>query len=404
MTILSYLRTNGIRHTLEVIYRHKIDNFFKLVINKITSNNLSNIIVIEGHNDFDSNGGAIYNYLIKNGYNKDYKIVWLLKNKLTKKLPSNVTYCYLNKPSVRKNYFLCKAKYILTCNNAIGSIKKDQVSIYMTHGPVSLKAVKGIATLPSNLRYCFMPSDYLKPILIDQYGIGSGTKTIELGYPMHDILYTKEKGDLSKITTYNYNKVILWMPTFRKSWFGRNDSLAEFPLGIPIFRDLTELETLNRRLLSDDSLLIIKIHPMQDLSTINIPEKFSNIKIIDGNYVQKNNIDNYRLMKDVNALISDYSSSAYDFLHLDRPIAFTMDDFNSYKLDYIVDNPLELMCGNKINNISDFLSFVEYVISDKDDFSMERRRVFNKLFKFHDGNSSRRLVEFMGIHNMGQRN
>lgn len=398
MAILSYLKDNGVRHTLKIIYRHKIDKIFNLAINKITNNKLSNIIVIEGHNDFDSNGGAIYNYLIKNGYNKDYKIVWLLKNKLTKKLPSNVTYCYLNKPSIRKSYFLCKAKYILTCNNAIGSIKKGQVSIYMTHGPVSLKAVKGIATLPSNLSYCFMPSNYLKPILIDQYGIGNGTKTIELGYPMHDILYSKEKGDLEKITTHNYNKVILWMPTFRKSRFGRNDSSIEFPLGIPIFRKLIELESLNRKLSVDNSLLIIKIHPMQDLSTINIPEEFSNIKVIDGNYVRKNNIDNYRLMKDVDALISDYSSSAYDFLHLDKPIAFTMDDFNSYKLDYIVDNPLELMCGNKINDASDFMKFIEYVINGKDDFSTERHQVFDKIFKFHDGNSSKRLVEFMGIH------
>lgn len=399
MAILSYLKNNGVRHTLEVIYRHKIDNILKLVISKITSNNLSNIIVIEGHNDFDSNGGAIYNYLIKNGYNKDYKIVWLLKNKLTKKLPPNVTHCYLNKPSIRKNYFLCKAKYILTCNNAIGSTKEGQVSVYMTHGPVSLKAVKGIATLPDNLSYCFMPSDYLKPILMEQYGIGDRTEPVELGYPMHDVFYSQEKGDLPKITNHKYKKVILWMPTFRKSWFGRNDSSVEFPLGIPIFRDLIELESLNKKLASNDSLLVIKVHPMQDLSTINISEEFSNIKVIDGNYMRKNNIDNYRLMKDVDALISDYSSSAYDFLHLDKPIAFTMDDFNSYKLDYIVDNPLELMCGNKINNVDDFINFIEYVINEKDDFSTERHQVFDKIFKFHDGNSSKRLVEFMGIHN-----
>ena len=48
---------------------------------------LKDIIVLESHNDFDSNGGAFYDYLIKNGYNKKYKIVWMLKNPKPKNLP-----------------------------------------------------------------------------------------------------------------------------------------------------------------------------------------------------------------------------------------------------------------------------------------------------------------------------
>ena len=48
----------------------------------------------ESHNDFDSNGGAFYNYLIQNEYNKKYKIVWLIKHKesLNVQLPKNVAY------------------------------------------------------------------------------------------------------------------------------------------------------------------------------------------------------------------------------------------------------------------------------------------------------------------------
>ncbi|MBZ4251954.1 teichoic acid biosynthesis protein, partial [Streptococcus pneumoniae] len=48
---------------------------------------LRNSIVIECHTDFENNGGAFYDYLINNEYNKKYKIVLLLKDKLVKELP-----------------------------------------------------------------------------------------------------------------------------------------------------------------------------------------------------------------------------------------------------------------------------------------------------------------------------
>lgn len=51
-----------------------------------------NTIVIESHNDFDFNGRAFYNYLVKNNYNEKYLIVWLLRNKnnAKRKKPKNV--------------------------------------------------------------------------------------------------------------------------------------------------------------------------------------------------------------------------------------------------------------------------------------------------------------------------
>ena len=67
---------------------------------------LRNTIIIESHNDFDSNGGALYDYLIENGYNSKYKIVWLLRNSKPKNLPNNVVGFNLFKPSLIKEYYL----------------------------------------------------------------------------------------------------------------------------------------------------------------------------------------------------------------------------------------------------------------------------------------------------------
>ena len=118
------------------------------------------------------------------------------------------------------------------------------------------------------------------------------------------------------------------MPTFRKGiTFEREDSTAIEPLGIPIFKIMDEIQDLNDYLKTNNALLIIKIHPMQDLNSIKIHD-YSNIKVLNGYSVKKLGVDNYRLMKDTDALISDYSSAAYDYMHLDRPVGFTMDDAN----------------------------------------------------------------------------
>lgn len=398
MNPVKYIKLYGIKHTLRVLYQYKIDDWTRKIIKVCTGEKIiPNLIIIESHNDFDSTGGAFYDYLIKNKYNDKYKIIWLIKNKKVKKLPKNVKQFYLYKPSFLKNYYITCAKFILTCQDAIGSIKKQQISIYLTHGAFGLKDCKGKIDLPKNLTYCLMPSDYVTPLLVDQYNLSINTKTIEVGFPTHDIFYNKESGDLNKVTNKKYKKVILWMPTFRKGKaFNRNDSTIEFPLGIPIIQDFEMFNKVNDQLRKNDSLLIIKLHPMQDLSSVKIHE-LSNIRVLTGESIKKKNIDNYRLMKDADALISDYSSAAYDFLHLNKPLAFTIDDLKEYKLGLISNNPNEFMCGELIKNYNDFIKFINDVLENRDCFIEMRKQVFSKVFKYHDGESSKRLAKFMNL-------
>lgn len=102
-------------------------------------------------------------------------------------------------------------------------------------------------------------------------------------------------------------------------------------------------------------------------------------------------------MKDADALVSDYSSAAYDYMHLDRPVGFTMDDANEYKLGFIVDNPDELIGGQIINDKNDFVSFINDVLNNKDPYQEKRHEVFDKSYKFHDGNSCQRLAELLKL-------
>ena len=398
MNPYKYLREHGIKHTLRIIYMYKLKQWEKKATDLLTKNfSLKNTIIIESHNDFDENGGAFYNYLIKHNYNKKYKIVWLLKHKTPKSLPKNVYSFPLYGPSWKREFIISRAKYILTDQDCIGSNRKEQISVYLTHGGFGLKKWRGKLTLPGNLSYALMTSKALTSVERYNDGIENTTvKSIILGFPEHDTIYKKSDMEINKITKKRFSKTILWMPTFRKGLDGRNDTTAENNLGIPIINDLNEYEKLNNYLVQNNALLIIKIHPMQDLSTVKI-HSLSNIIVLKGKEVKRMNLNSYSLMKDTDALISDYSSAAYDYMHLNRPIGFTMDDVDDYKLGLIVDNPERLIGGKVIKNNVEFLEFIQEILDGKDTYKAKRNHVFDIVFDYHDGNSCERLAKFLKL-------
>lgn len=393
----------GFGYVMGIILQNKIyrplDNIV-MTLGKILFSRfrLRDTIIIESHNDFDMNGGAFYDYLLKNGYTEKYKIVWMLRNSVPKEFPENVIGFNMFKPNLRKSYYLCTAKYMTSDHHIINRERRGQIACYLTHGPVGLKACKGKTVIPENMDCVLTPSEFLSPIMADQLGIPCPNSIQHiLGFPMHDVFYNDEEGDLNRITKRKYYKVILWMPTFRKSVdFNRNDSMSDLPLGIPILRSQESCERLNAFLRKENVLLIVKIHPMQDLTTVKI-YGLSNIIVLDANSVKKLGVDNYRLMKDVDALISDYSSAAYDFLHADKPIGFTVDDANEYKLGLIFEDPVPYMPGHIIYNQEDFMQFIDDVASGKDKYKDERKKIFDLFFKYHDGNSCQRLVDYLGL-------
>ena len=53
----------------------------------------------------------------------------------------------------------------------------------------------------------------------------------------------------------------------------------------------------------------------------------------------------YVLLRNADALITDYSSAYFDYMLLNRPIAFTVEDIEEYrkKRGFVFDNPFEYM-------------------------------------------------------------
>ena len=187
------------------------------------------------------------------------------------------------------------------------------------------------------------------------------------------------------------------MPTFRKGGgYHRNDSRKEQKLGIPLIETQNQYKKLNSYLVKNNVLLIIKIHPKQDLENLKIKDE-SNIKVLTGKTVKELKVDNYELMKCMDALISDYSGAAYDYLQLNRPIGYVLDDMDDYIAGFVVEDIHTLIAGAEIYNFEQLESFITDVVNGKDPFREKREKMRDYIHEYHDANSSKRLAELLGL-------
>jgi CDP-glycerol glycerophosphotransferase (TagB/SpsB family) len=147
------------------------------------------------------------------------------------------------------------------------------------------------------------------------------------GLPRNDILVRESSNTKILKNKKNYNNVYVWLPTYRKSKEGdiREDGDTH---SIFVF-DSFDSGRLNKILSKNGDILYIKPHPMSVLNDLNF--KFSNIKLIDDDWLNENNMSLYELLSSSDGLWTDYSSVFIDYVLTKKPILFVSPDFEIYK-------------------------------------------------------------------------
>ncbi|ODN42972.1 hypothetical protein BGC07_08620 [Piscirickettsia litoralis] len=115
-----------------------------------------------------------------------------------------------------------------------------------------------------------------------------------------------------KKQSLTYNRLITYMPTFRHG----NDNF--------VFESGIDFDVLNKYLERNNDLLLLKFHINTKIDR-NAFAGYKNIKFVH----EKENP--YDLICETDLLITDYSSIAYDYLLLDRPIIYYPFDLDQYK-------------------------------------------------------------------------
>ena len=139
--------------------------------------------------------------------------------------------------------------------------------------------------------------------------------------------------------------------------------------------------------------MIVKIHPRQRIN-FEVSSR-SNIIYLDGKSVKR--LHAYKLLTQMDAMITDYSSIVFDYMLLDRPCAWVLEDREHYKIDYLMDNPDEYMPGEKIYKMDDLLCFLKDVSEGRDTYREKRREICGRCNPPAEGRGSEHLAEVLGL-------
>lgn len=346
----------------------------------------SNIILFEGKPDYSDNPRALCEYLMSHGYTQDKKIFFIVRDK--KKIQRLCLYKDVTFLSARNFLGMIPLRTMAVVYSAsitfashsftqpMCKYKKGQRHILLWHGcgykgPSSnnscrffdLALVPGKLFIESKCRFWNTSPEFL----------------LGLGYPRYDWLITPNKnaqifGNQLKIK-YCSEKIIIWMPTFRNSKVSINykeNSLKQFPM----MENRALWIELDKFCKEHKVLLIVKLHMSQKSDDMEFTT-MDNIICISNDDVEKKKCVFYEFLVYTDALITDYSSVAIDYLLTNRPIAFLLNDFDKYKntRGFVFDDPREFMPGHHIYEFKDLLKFIYDVSKGNDIYADEREKM-----------------------------
>ncbi len=220
---------------------------------------------------------------------------------------------------------------------------------------------------------------------------------LDFGYPRNDVFLKKthSKYELLFTDTKLYKmaqnaknedkKIISYMPTWRESLLADTKNQTDL-MGL-------DFVALDKFLATQNTYFILKLHPFMS----DKMEDFLQTYKLQNIFLHESKGDIYPILKYTDILISDYSSVYYDFLLLNRPLIFYLYDHGqcskmSHGYIYEFD---DYSPGEKAFSQHELHEKLDKILSKNDDFAEQREELKNKLFKFQDEFSSKRIMQIL---------
>ena len=345
------------------------------------------VVLFNSKPDYADNARALAEYMLANGYTEKYKIFFDVDN-LSKFKGSvdGITFVSCKNKwkwyNLRYMHLMITAGYSLFTHGPIVSKryrKPGQCNVCLWHGcgykdrsgndnmsvrKFDMALVPGALFVKTKARYWDVEEKYISPI----------------GYPRYNWLLSRSEDAEKLINSFkktDKTKVVIWMPTFRSDKEGKlNDSqtITQFPL----VADKEQWKELDELCREKDVVLLIKLHRLQP--DYGVPyDTFTNIRKIDDGTFEKQGVQMYEFLALTDALISDYSSVAVDYLITDRPIAFALQDFEEYRRTrgFVFEEPREYMPGHHLYTFEELKLFLSDVSGEVDPFREKRKQMFD---------------------------
>lgn len=352
-------------------------------------------------NSYSDNSRNVYEYVLQHCH--DIKAVWLTNNTLVySRLSESGKPVAMISSEEGINY--CKKAGYAFLTQSPNDVNRRYINgikqIWLWHGmplkkigydhPIPIHSIKDRirALFPFNNHniiekpyYFISISDKWNPILNTSFHINENHILLS-GLPRNDSFFCDTKESLISKIDSNYNNPIkiLYMPTFRdySQLYGKEPFNPFDGFGFDSIKF--------KKLLEDRNLFFMYKGHYVDLKIRKLNEDFGDrFTILDDSMYD----DMYSFIKDVDILITDYSSIYFDFLLLRKPIILAPFDFNDYLtssrdfyFDY--DTTIKGVRAYNWNELFEIIRNQEYYFPEE---------ALNTLHLHKDGNSTKRVVD-----------
>ena len=282
---------------------------------------------------------------------------------------------------------------------------KNDYYINLVEGEENCKEKRRV--LNRSFDYDITTSDFASRVIsTDNYM--AWHKFLPLGFPRNDTFYDEEvkrqaRERLQEAFGFPVEHFIFYTPTFRDYRHPKT------PFYKPeLDRPTTEVfgyesadgnQDVKALLEETKSVIIIKGHPQQHLNLEGTSDR-----IVDF-YERFPDSNLYYLLAAADGLITDYTSTCFDFMHTRKPILYNFYDYEQYRgtRGFCID-PIEPLCAGTIARTRD--EFVEGLASmlrpvqanetgrNTEPAPLAREDVRHIVNKHYDGNSAQRIIDF----------
>ncbi|MBG9444260.1 CDP-glycerol glycerophosphotransferase family protein [Cytobacillus firmus] len=337
---------------------------------------------------YGDNGKSLSEEILSQGSN--YDIVWLLKKELINKSKFPPQIRIVQYGSLRGLYELATAKiWIDNCRKTFYPPKRsEQFYIQTWHGGIALKKVEKDAESKLDSAYV----EYAKrdsemadifisnsKFCTDMYrsAFWYENKIIECGSPRCDSLINKSNTVKEKVKNHfkisNDVRILLYAPTFRA-----NGSTAAYGI------DFNKLCKVLEGKFGGKWCILIRLHP-------NVSSK-GNFMDYSSHIINATNYDDmYELLASSDILITDYSSTMFEFSFTKKPVFLYTSDIDAYIKDrnfYFDLKSLPYPVAE--NNLELFTVLREF---NESEYLVKLNKFLIGLGVYEEGNASTKIVE-----------
>ncbi len=336
---------------------------------------------------------AIFKSLLSDERFYNYKHIWVMNNKskIPKDLKNNINIIFIERDSDIYMRYLTIAKYLI--NNVTFPEyfirKENQIYLNTWHGtPIKSlgKDIKDEFMAHKNVTRNFLqsshlisPNPYTTNILLDRYDVAEIFSGIvaETGYPRQDLMLNISSNDKdllkNRLKIPKKKQVVLYAPT----WRGAH--------GEAVF-DTKQLEEDIKNISNISNVhLLFRGHHMIEglLSSLDI-----------GGTVVPSDIDSNTLLSIVDILITDYSSIAFDYMALSRPILYYAYDREEYEKERGFYFPLEELGGQICSTNKELISSLENIVQTTN-IDKKQQEAQKKFCLYDDGQATMRVIDLI---------